>query len=59
MDDLSLKGIELKHCQLWRIPNLMAQPQELRLHQNPPIQRAFHGFGGARSPRKEAQDPHV
>jgi hypothetical protein len=58
-DDLSLKVIALKHSQSWGIANIMTKPQELELQRKPPNRRAFHGFGGARSPRKEAQGPHV
>jgi hypothetical protein len=59
MDDLSHKQIPPKRSQSWGISNLVAQPQDLGLHKKPPNRRAFHGFGGARSPRKEAQGPHV
>jgi hypothetical protein len=58
-NDLSLKGYPMKRFQSWGITNLMTQPQELGLYQKPPNPRAFHGFWGVRSPRKEAQDPHV
>jgi hypothetical protein len=51
MDDLSLNGIPPKRSQSGGIANLVAQPQELGLHQKPPNQSPFHGFGG-RSPRK-------
>jgi hypothetical protein len=59
MDDLSLKGIAPKNSQSWEIANLVTNPQELELQRKPPNRRAFHEFGGARSPRKEAQGPHV
>jgi hypothetical protein len=59
MDDLSLKEIAPRYFQSWGIANLVTKPQELEFQQKPPNRRAFHGFGGARSPRKEAQGPHV
>jgi hypothetical protein len=52
MDDLSLKGIAPKGSQSRGIANLVTKPQELELQRKPPNWRAFHGFGGARSPRK-------
>jgi hypothetical protein len=52
MDDLSLKGIAPKQSQSWGITNLVTKPQELELQRKPPNQRAFHRFGGARSPKK-------
>jgi hypothetical protein len=59
MDDLSLKVIAPKHSLSWGIANLVTQPQELELKRKPLNRRAFHRFGGARSPKKEAQGPHV
>jgi hypothetical protein len=59
MDDLSLKGIAPNLSQSWGIANLVTKPQELEFQRKPPNRRAFHGFGGAKSPRKEAQGPHV
>jgi hypothetical protein len=59
VDNLSLKGIAPKCSQSRGIANLSTKPQELELHRKPPNWRAFHGFGGAGSPRKEAQGPHV
>jgi hypothetical protein len=59
MDDLSLKAIALKCSQPWGIANLVTKLEELEFQRKPPNRRAFHGFGGARSPRKEAQGPHV
>jgi hypothetical protein len=43
----------------WTTTNLGPLPQELVLPQKPPNRKAFHEFGGAGSPRKEAQGPHV
>jgi hypothetical protein len=59
MDDLSLKGIAPKCSQSWGIANLVTKLQELEFQRKPPNRRDFHGFGGARSPRKEAQGAHV
>jgi hypothetical protein len=52
MDDLSLKRVVPKHSQSWGIANLVTKPQELEVQRKPPNRRAFHGFGGARSPKK-------
>jgi hypothetical protein len=59
MDDLSLKGIAPKRSPPWGITNLVTKPQELEFQRKLPNRRAFHGFGWARAPRKEAQGPHV
>jgi hypothetical protein len=59
VDNISLKGIAPKRSQSRGITNLSTKPQELELQRKPPNRRAFHEFGGARSPRKEEQGPHV
>jgi hypothetical protein len=59
MDNLFLEGIPSKCSQSWGVVKQPPRTPLLGLHRKPPNRRPFHGFGGARSPRKEAPCLHV
>jgi hypothetical protein len=59
MDNLYLKGINPNRSQLRGIEEIVSLGQELGQLEKPPNRVRFKGDLGAKSPSKEAQDPHT
>jgi hypothetical protein len=59
LGNLYLKGFDLKRSQLIRIKDLGSLGKELEQLEKPPNGVRFKGDLGAKSPAKEAQDPHT
>jgi hypothetical protein len=59
LGNLYLKGIDPNHSQSRAIEEIASQGQELAQLEKPPNRVRFKRDFGAKSPAKEAQDPHT
>jgi hypothetical protein len=59
VDNISLNGINPKRSQSRGIEEITSLGQELAQLEKPPNRVRFKGDLGAKSPAKEAQEPHT